>query len=142
MDLIIVTISLLECFVEALQSAIQFGSVLTAFRALRLLRVFKLAKSNRALSILLESIARTLYNLGTFTLLLILVIFIFNLLGMQLFAGKLHLNDDDTLCLDKYGYIDMYSGNVPTHNFDDIRSSFVTVFQILSGEDWPTVMYD
>jgi len=101
LDLVIVTISLIESFVDALESAIQFGKVLTAFRALRLLRVFKLAKSNRSLNILLESIARTLYNLGTFTLLLTLVIFIFNLLGMQLFAGKLHLNEDGTLALNK-----------------------------------------
>lgn len=44
---------------------------------------------------------------------------------MQLFGGKL--------------YID---GEVPRHNFNNIMWSAVTVFQILTGEDWNSIMYD
>ena len=32
--------------------------------------------------------------------------------------------------------------NVPRSNFDDLLMGFTTVFQILTGENWNTVMYD
>ena len=50
-----------------------------------------------------------------------LAIFIFALLGMQLFGGKMCGLDD---------------GEVPCHNFDTLLWALVTVFQVLTGEDW------
>lgn len=67
------------------------------------MRVFKLVKSNESLSILVESIGRTIGNLGTFSVLLVLIIYIFTLLGMQSFAGMIMIADDDSVDLNKYG---------------------------------------
>ena len=56
----------------------------------------------------------------------ILTVFIFALLGMQMFGGKMCGLDD---------------GEIP-HNFDTLLWALVTVFQVLTGEDWNAVMYD
>lgn len=62
------------------------SSVLKVFRALRLLRVMKLARGWKELQNLLKKIKSALIDILSFTILLILFIFIFALLGMQFFA--------------------------------------------------------
>ena len=64
------------------------GTVFTALRAFRLLRVFKLAKSWKRFQLLLETMAHTLKDIDSFSVLLILFIFILTLLGMELFANR------------------------------------------------------
>ena len=64
-------------------------------------------------------------NLGNFTFIVFLVIFIYALLGMDLFGNKFHFDDGR-----------------PRHNFDTLIWSILSVFQILTGEDWNAVMYD
>jgi hypothetical protein len=54
---------------------------MTAFRALRLLRVFKVAKQLDSLLTLFQAIKETLSDLGYFTLLILLFIFIMALFG-------------------------------------------------------------
>uniref|UniRef100_A0A0K2T8V8 Cacophony [Nasonia vitripennis] n=1 Tax=Lepeophtheirus salmonis TaxID=72036 RepID=A0A0K2T8V8_LEPSM len=56
--------------------------------------------------------------------LLFLFIFIFALLGMQIFGGSFN-----------------FSTGTPTSNFNTITSALLTVFQVLTGEDWNQVMY-
>ena len=68
------------------------GSVITALRAFRLLRVFKLAKTWKRFELLLETMGSTLRDIASFSVLLFLFIFIFSLLGMELFAHKVKLN--------------------------------------------------
>ncbi|OXA55268.1 Muscle calcium channel subunit alpha-1 [Folsomia candida] len=51
---------------------------------------------------------------------------IFALLGMQIMGGKFNY--------DKFN-------NKPRNNFDSFSQSLLTVFQILTGEDWNVVMY-
>lgn len=60
-------------------------------------------------------------------LLLFLFIVIFALLGMQVFGGKFNFNPMQPK---------------PRANFDTFIQSLLTVFQILTGEDWNTVMYN
>jgi len=50
--------------------------------------------------------------------------YFFSLLGMQLFGGKFNTIDVQT-----------------RSNFDDFLHALLTVFQILTGEDWNSVMY-
>jgi hypothetical protein len=84
-------------------SELGINLTLSPFRTLRLMRVFKLIKGNVQLSLLIETIIRTVYNLTTFAMLLLLMVFVFTLIGMQLFAGKIKLNLDGSFLLDKYG---------------------------------------
>lgn len=81
----------------------------------------------RSLSNLVASLLNSIQSIASLLLLLFLFIVIFALLGMQVFGGK--FNFDSTQ--DK-----------PRHNFDSFWQSLLTVFQILTGEDWNAVMYD
>lgn len=56
--------------------------------------------------------------------LLFLFILIFALLGMQLFGGAFNFEDE-----------------TPPANFNTFAIALLTVFQILTGEDWNEVMY-
>uniref|UniRef100_A0A8C4N9A5 Ion transport domain-containing protein n=1 Tax=Eptatretus burgeri TaxID=7764 RepID=A0A8C4N9A5_EPTBU len=72
---------------------------------------------------------RTMDNVATFCMLLMLFIFIFSILGMHLFGCKfsMHTKRGDTLPDRK--------------NFDSLLWAIVTVFQILTQEDWNVVLY-
>ncbi|XP_008553533.1 muscle calcium channel subunit alpha-1 isoform X4 [Microplitis demolitor] len=98
----------------------------SVLRCVRLLRVFKVTKYWRSLSNLVASLLNSIQSIASLLLLLFLFIVIFALLGMQVFGGKFnfdHLQDK------------------PRSNFDTFWQSLLTVFQILTGEDWNAVMY-
>ena len=65
------------------------GGALSAFRGVRLLRVFKLARSWKSFRELLATILLTLKEITTFSILLIICMFIFILLGMEIFGHKI-----------------------------------------------------
>ena len=62
------------------------AGALKAFRALRLLRMIKLARRWTALQEILVKMVASLESIAIFTMLLILFMYIFALLGMQFFA--------------------------------------------------------
>jgi len=59
---------------------------ISAFRAFRLIRVFKLAKSWTQLNKLIKTILNCLTDITSFSVLLFLLIYIYILLGMQIFS--------------------------------------------------------
>ena len=73
------------------------GGALSAFRGIRLLRVFKLARSWTSFRELLNSIALSVKEVGFFLVLLAIVMFIFALLGMELYGHKVKFAEDDSL---------------------------------------------
>ncbi|XP_070150873.1 ca[2+]-channel protein alpha[[1]] subunit D isoform X7 [Polyergus mexicanus] len=99
---------------------------ISVLRCVRLLRVFKVTKYWRSLSNLVASLLNSIQSIASLLLLLFLFIVIFALLGMQVFGGKFNFNDNE---------------EKTRHNFDSFWQSLLTVFQILTGEDWNAVMY-
>ncbi|RZF39363.1 hypothetical protein LSTR_LSTR000884 [Laodelphax striatellus] len=99
----------------------------SVLRCVRLLRVFKVTKYWRSLSNLVASLLNSIQSIASLLLLLFLFIVIFALLGMQVFGGRFNFEPTQ---------------NKPRHNFDSFVQSLLTVFQILTGEDWNVVMYD
>lgn len=81
----------------------------------------------RSLSNLVASLLNSIQSIASLLLLLFLFIVIFALLGMQVFGGRFNFSPKE---------------NKPRHNFDCFWQSLLTVFQILTGEDWNVVMYD
>ena len=67
----------------------------------------------------------SLKSIVSLIFLLFLFLIVFALLGMQAFGGRF-----------------IFDGEVPPSNFDRFASAILTVFQILTGEDWNMVMYD
>ncbi|CAJ1052610.1 voltage-dependent T-type calcium channel subunit alpha-1H-like [Xyrichtys novacula] len=122
-DSVIVIISVWEIVGEA-------EGGLSVLRTFRLLRVLKLVRFLPALRRQLVVLMKTMDNVATFCMLLMLFIFIFSILGMHLFGCKFGLqqNSGDTLPDRK--------------NFDSLLWATVTVFQILTQEDWNAVLYN
>ena len=70
---------------------------LSALRSFRILRVLKLVRSWTTLQRFLYTVYITVLSLGEFAFIVVLAIFIFALLGMQLFGGKMcGLDDGET----------------------------------------------
>ncbi|KAL0850453.1 hypothetical protein ABMA28_012254 [Loxostege sticticalis] len=111
---------------EVVWSEVKGGSFgLSVLRALRLLRIFKVTKYWSSLRNLVISLLNSMRSIISLLFLLFLFILIFALLGMQLFGGQFNFED----------------GTPPT-NFNTFPIALLTVFQILTGEDWNEVMYD
>jgi len=118
------------------------GGSFGALRAVRLFRVFKLFKSGD-LRILMDSIIFTISMIGNYSILLCLFIYVYALMGMSFFAGSFRFTDDGdgpVAVPDENGVYPPYE--CPRANFDTIQWSIVTVFQVIIGDDWTTVMYN
>ncbi|XP_072765473.1 voltage-dependent calcium channel type A subunit alpha-1 isoform X11 [Anoplolepis gracilipes] len=120
-DCVVIAGSIFEVIWSALKSG-SFG--LSVLRALRLLRIFKVTKYWKSLRNLVISLLSSMRSIISLLFLLFLFILIFALLGMQLFGGQFNFD----------------KGTPPT-NFNTFPIALLTVFQILTGEDWNEVMY-
>ena len=70
-------------------------SMLTAFRVLRILRIFKLALRSESLTTLINAIKETILDVSSFYMLLFLYVFVFALVGMEFFAYRIKVNNLD-----------------------------------------------
>uniref|UniRef100_A0A3P9AB90 Sodium channel protein n=1 Tax=Esox lucius TaxID=8010 RepID=A0A3P9AB90_ESOLU len=123
-DSIIVCLSLMELGLSNVEG-------LSVLRSFRLLRVFKLAKSWPTLNTLIKIIGNSVGALGNLTLVLAIIVFIFAVVGMQLF-GK---NYQDCVCkISK-------DCTLPRWHMKDFFHSFLIVFRVLCGE-WIETMWD
>uniref|UniRef100_A0A8C4ZFR6 Calcium channel, voltage-dependent, N type, alpha 1B subunit, a n=1 Tax=Gadus morhua TaxID=8049 RepID=A0A8C4ZFR6_GADMO len=114
--------SIFEVIWAAIKPGASFG--ISVLRALRLLRIFKVTKYWNSLRNLVVSLLNSMKSIISLLFLLFLFIVVFALLGMQLFGGQFNFDDE-----------------TPTTNFDTFPAAILTVFQILTGEDWNAVMY-
>ncbi|CAH0559083.1 unnamed protein product [Brassicogethes aeneus] len=111
---------------EVIWSEVKGGSFgLSVLRALRLLRIFKVTKYWSSLRNLVISLLNSMRSIISLLFLLFLFILIFALLGMQLFGGQFNFEE-----------------GTPPANFNTFPIALLTVFQILTGEDWNEVMYN
>jgi hypothetical protein len=92
------------------------GKGVSALRAFRLARVFKMAKEWDALRAVIESLIATLPNIASCCLLLILFMFMASIAGMQLLGQELPVDD--------------------RARFSSFGISMLTIFSLLCGENW------
>ncbi|KAM3604261.1 uncharacterized protein V6R79_008628 [Siganus canaliculatus] len=123
-DGVIVCLSLMELGLSNVEG-------LSVLRSFRLLRVFKLAKSWPTLNTLIKIIGNSVGALGNLTLVLAIIVFIFAVVGMQLF-GK---NYQDCVCKISFDC------QLPRWHMKDFFHSFLIVFRVLCGE-WIETMWD
>uniref|UniRef100_A0A8C1L4F9 Sodium channel protein n=1 Tax=Cyprinus carpio TaxID=7962 RepID=A0A8C1L4F9_CYPCA len=123
-DSIIVTMSLVELGLANVEG-------LSVLRSFRLMRVFKLAKSWPTLNMLIKIISNSVGALGNLTLVLAIIVFIFAVVGMQLF-GKSYRD-----CVCKISE----DCKLPRWHMTDFFHSFLIIFRILCGE-WIETMWD
>ncbi|XP_042730296.1 sodium channel protein type 2 subunit alpha-like isoform X7 [Lagopus leucura] len=123
-DGIIVSLSLMELGLANVEG-------LSVLRSFRLLRVFKLAKSWPTLNMLIKIIGNSVGALGNLTLVLAIIVFIFAVVGMQLF-GKSY---KECVCKISSDCV------LPRWHMHDFFHSFLIVFRVLCGE-WIETMWD
>ena len=123
-DAVIVFFSLIEIILDYFN--VVSGLVNVSFlRTFRLLRVFKLVRSWKSLRKLLATMYASVTSVLYFSILLGLFVFIYSILGMQLFGGKF-----------------IFDGEMPRAHFDNLYNAALTVFQCLTGDAWNFVLYN
>jgi hypothetical protein len=137
---------------------------LKALRTLRLFRVLnKFASRSPPLKILLKAMVATGKALKYWLVLFFLVLYICTLMWMHFFHNRFQFAEGDEpaeVFAVTYGYKgedpdpwcpeNRHMGNklnhlrqgcIPRAHFDNFGWGFVTVFQIMTGENWNTIMY-
>uniref|UniRef100_A0A915CTA5 Ion transport domain-containing protein n=1 Tax=Ditylenchus dipsaci TaxID=166011 RepID=A0A915CTA5_9BILA len=123
----IVALSVLELFQEG-------KGGLSVLRTFRLLRILKLVRFMPALRYQLVVMLRTMDNVTVFFGLLVLFIFIFSILGMNLFGCRFCKMEDNQMGIPVK--------RCERKNFDSLLWALITVFQILTQEDWNMVLFN
>ena len=120
----VVILSLFEMILNAILTG--GGTDLSAFKTIRMLRtarVFRIARLLRALEsmqTIIQVMVKSYKSFIYITSLMFLFIYIFSLLGMNLFANKLVDQDGET----------------PRGNYDRFTAAFIVVFQVMTMENW------
>ena len=126
-DGVIVLFSLLDILSTYVDLLPPDAPAFTVLRAFRLLRVFRLLRSWPGLQSLLGALLSSLTELFYLMALLAVFLFIFALLGMQLFGDQ---------------YVPPAFAEPPRANFDSITSAMITVFTVAISEGWDRVWMD
>ena len=107
--------------------------------------MMKLSKSWKALSNILVTTGKSLKDISQFSILLILFMYIFALLGMELFANIALEDEEGNLIRGEAQVQELYkSGNYftfPRDNWNNVGYALTTVFILIIGEDWNWTMY-
>ncbi|RHY13796.1 hypothetical protein DYB32_010898, partial [Aphanomyces invadans] len=109
------------------------------FTALRAARAFKLARKWKSLNQLLSAIVNSMGEILNFMLFLLLFMLIFSLVGMELFATRYQFSPDNFSM--PFNNTDPQTW-LHRSNFDSIVWAAFTVFQFLTYDNFPAVMYD
>uniref|UniRef100_A0A8C7HU95 Voltage-dependent L-type calcium channel subunit alpha n=1 Tax=Oncorhynchus kisutch TaxID=8019 RepID=A0A8C7HU95_ONCKI len=123
-DCFVVSVGILEIILVTADVMSPLG--ISVLRCIRLLRLLKVTKYWTSLSNLIASLLNSVRSIASLLLLLFLFIVIFSLLGMQVFGGKFNFPDQE----------------IRRSNFDNFPQALISVFQVLTGEDWNSIMYN
>lgn len=115
-DFMIVALSLSVIVLSALAIAIPIPfQIARTIRLFRIVRVFKLVSLFRKLRVIVEAIGRSIPGVLWTCLLLLIVVYVFDVAGVFIFAA-----------------------DFPEH-FGDLAAGLLTLFQVLTLEGWPDI---
>jgi voltage-dependent calcium channel L type alpha-1D len=80
-------------------------------------------------------------EIGNFSVFLLLFMYVYALLGMQIFGNRFRFDPNGIPITSPAAATDA-DEYVPRANFDSLLWSGVTVFQVLTGENWNNVLFD
>lgn len=123
MDGIVTILSIIELiFISKAGSAISAFRGVRIFRLIRVVRIVRLFRYMQSMAHIFQVISKTLSKFIYLALFLLLLIIIYSLLGIKIFAGKLDVN-------------------ITRSTFDTFHWAFVTIFQVLTLENWQNVLF-
>ena len=121
------------------------GRLLVGFRALRFLRIFKLARKWKSLQETLAKLSRSFKEMLYFLILLCLFIFVYALLGMELYSNLIKfdpITGEPIDCNEDYLEDCAIKGLSPRVNFDNLQNAIVAVLVLIVGDNWNNIMTD
>jgi hypothetical protein len=122
-DALIVVVSVLEFFIVLATGG--GGGVFSGLRALRVLRAFRVIR-NEKLRTILNSVIEAMVPLFYLVVIFAVFLFILCVLGQSLFGEKWkNLEEPEDI-----------------HTFDGFFESLLTVFQVITGDNWNGVMVE
>jgi len=121
-DLSIVLISIAELVLDSQASALGSLRTLRMLRMAQLLKMGRMARSVTVVRVVIEALAGIVPTIVNTVGLLFLLVWVFSLLGMEMFAGKLPVGNPGLDC-----------------DFDNFGSSILAILQIITLEEWPMV---
>ena len=127
-DFIIVAFTLIMLILKAMNVEIPFGNGPTVLRALRIGRILRLIKRAQNLKIIFFTLLNSASTLGSLGLLLIILFFMFAIVGRSLF-GMAAIGDP----------MEELNEHV---NFRDFGTSFLLLLRCSTGESWHMIMFD
>jgi len=143
LDSSVVILSLVELAMSGSQqetsqiggSSLQALRTVRIFRTFRVLRVARLLRQFKSMQIIIGVIQRSIKSFVYIALLLFLFVYIYALLGMTLFGDLKKFPVGE-------GLANGNNGPLSRANFDNFNNAFITVFQILTLENWQNIIYD
>ena len=126
LDGAVVMLSIVEIVMNALGGdggggSLQAFRTVRVFRTFRVLRVTRILRALKSMAMVIGVISRTFMDFMLITLLMFVFIFIYTLLGRQIFQGSYDFGPD----------VEM-----PRANYESFSVAFITVFQVLTMENW------
>ena len=110
-------------------------AVVNVLRGLMLLKIFS---SLSVMKPIIESMQETGRQTFVFLILLAIAMYVFALLGLQTFAGKLRFDvEGNPLAMEEDE-----PAHIPRMNFDSLTWALMSVFQVLMGNRWNELFYD
>ena len=101
----------------------------------RIVKLFKISKVDKRFKALIDKLILTLEDLKKFGFPLVIFIFVYSVVGMQLYANKLRF-DANGYAIKEIGSPEwINAAEIPEANFDDFPHSFAVVFQMITL-DW------
>lgn len=101
---------------------------------IRLSRITKLIGKWQFLEEMLTLFLYSLIDVADFALLMVLFMFVYSLIGMELFANIVKFNNNDQ--------IDLINGISQRVNFDNLGYSMLSLFTLTVGDNWNQYFYE
>jgi hypothetical protein len=125
-DFVVVCITLIVFTLKYIPGiGLDMSSQATIVRVLRVLRVLRLVKRAKKLQIIAQTVLEAIPSMGSLGVLLLLFLFLFAVIGNQLFS-----------------FVKLQGDLNRQFNFQTFTSSFLLLVRCATGEGWNALMFD
>eukprot|EP00037_Helgoeca_nana_P027704 m.318938 g.318938 ORF g.318938 m.318938 type:complete len:1628 (+) comp27580_c0_seq1:447-5330(+) len=136
--------------------ALESNNSIKVLRTLRVIRPLRMIKRAKGLQHVVGCMIVTVYTIGNVFIITILLIFIFAVMGVQLFKGSFGSCNDGTIryeaeCVGTFleyavdqpgGVLSEREWSTAESNFDNLGSAMLTLFSASTTEGWVDVMFN
>ena len=144
-------ITLLSFIVLCFQPPVAFGgeddgkvSPLSSLRCVRLFKLFRLVQiflKSKRITVLINAIMKTINKIYSFLLILFIIVYIYAVIGMQLFANKFRFDTNGYPIRNIRSPEWFAADEVPRTCFDSFPEAMIAAFQIITMDSWDGVMF-